>query len=99
VREGVELRADLGEFGQHHLLVGAALVGLRVHEGALQVAVEAAGTEERHGLVQLVAEFHHAAGADQPGGLLHLGGGLQVHRAAQVGGTPAGRAALGGRRR
>src|SRR5262249_47420164 len=46
VRKAVELSAHLADLGEHHLLVGAALVRPRVHERALDVHVEAAGTKE-----------------------------------------------------
>ncbi len=96
VREAVELRADLADLGEHHLLVRAAPVGEVVHEGALGVHVEPARAEERHLRVERVRHLDHLARADEV--LRHHDGlgGLVIHRAALIRRAPLGRAALRG---
>ena len=88
VGEAVELGADLADLGHHQLLVGAALVGRLVQEGALDVHIEAARAEERHLVVEHVGQLDHLAGLDQAGGLDDGGRLLMVAGAALVAGTP-----------
>ena len=64
VPEAVELRADLADLREHHLLVAAALVRAGVHEGALDVHVEAARAEERHRGTEHVRELDDLAALD-----------------------------------
>src|SRR5262249_40004585 len=61
VRKAVELRADLADLGEHHLLVAAALVGAGIHERALQMHVEAARAEERHAGAEHMRELDDLA--------------------------------------
>ncbi len=88
VSEAVELRADLADLGEHHLLVAAALVRAGVHEGALEMHVEAARAEERHGGAEHVGKIDHLAGLDQLDGFEHDRRLHQVAGAALVAGAP-----------
>ena len=91
--EAVELRADLADFREHHLLVAAALVGLWVHECALQVHVEAPRAEERHTSAKHVREVDHLAGLDQLDGVEHDLRFHEIAGAALVADAPFRRAA------
>ncbi len=93
VPEPVELRADLTDLGQHHLLIAAALVRLRVHERPLEMHVEPTRAEERHRRPEFVGQTDYLAGLDLLDGVEH---GLRRHQvagAALIAGAPFRRAA------
>jgi hypothetical protein len=100
MREAVELRADMAQFGDDQFLIRAALVGLGVHEGALGMQVETARAEKRHAWPEHVRKFDDLTRFDQLGGLQNGLRFLVVHRAALVACAPFRWAALaiGGRR-
>ena len=97
--KAVELRADLAEFGGNQFFIAAALVRLRIHERALGMHIELAGSLDRHARPEHVTEFDHLSGADQARRVEHRRRLHVIGRAPLVARTPLGGAAFarGGR--